>query len=252
MSFAYPARRAGAEPVLRAVSIEPEPGRVTALLGPNGAGKTTLLRLMLGLLKPSSGSVTLDGRSIASMKEPQRARRLLYMSQGAELPFDFDMRTAVGLHAPGSGPAPSRETIERAIDALGLADRAGDPVGRLSAGQRQRAALARVLALAESRPEAAVLLADEPLSAQDPRHAGIVLDALRSMADRGLAVVVVLHDLTVASGFAADALLLDDRGSVVASGAASEVLATGPLQAAFGTPFTIGEVDGRSVVVAAH
>ena len=256
LSFAYPSGRGRSRPeasprVLDGVTIEPAPGRLTAVLGPNGAGKTTLLRLMLGLLKPDPGcgEVTLEGRPTASIPEPQRARKLLYLAQRSELPFDYDLRTAVALAAPAAGPAPTAEIVDAALDRLGLLDRAAEPVGRLSVGQRQRAALARVTALAECRPGAVALLADEPFSAQDPRHAGAVADELRAIADRGPAVVVVLHDLTRASRIADDAMLLDHRGRPVASGPASAVITPESLELAFGARFSLGQLGGGPAIV---
>ena len=210
-----------------------EPGLVTAILGPNGAGKSTLLRCLLGLLKPSRGSVTLGDTPVHTLPEPQRARTLAYVPQRPSAALGFSVADVVALGCGPRAPGPAaRAAAKLALDALDLADRADEPFAELSHGQQQRAVLARAFAqldtarasraAADAPPPA--LLADEPTSGMDPRHAAEAMIHLRTQASHGSVIVVVLHDLTAALRGADRVLLLDSRGRVAASGPADGAL----------------------------
>ncbi len=239
LAFAYdPAR-----PVLRDLSLSLAPARVTALVGPNGAGKSTLLRLLLGLLTPKQGSVTLDDTPVHDLPPPVRARRLAYVPQRPDAAFGFSVAQTVAFGRHGSRP--DHASVARALTAVELADRARDPFSSLSIGQQQRAALARALAQLDRPPERQgdadeprYLIADEPVSAMDPRHALAALGLLQRLAhDSAIGIVVVLHDLTAARAIADDAILLDDSGRLVAQGPAPEVLTPATLAPIFGVQF---------------
>ncbi len=159
-------------------------------------------------------------------------------------------------HAAGEGDSPdSAERIGRALTLVELAERAGDSMGELSAGQQQRVTFARAIvqlelamsarnsAVASSAPPPTIaLLADEPVSAMDLKHAVQTLGLLREAAKAGVAVVVVLHDLTLAARIADRALLLSADGTVAAHGTAEEVL----------TPSVLGPVLGIALASAAE
>ena len=244
LSFAY---RPGT-PVLQDVAARFEPGLVTAILGPNGSGKSTLLRCMLGLLKPDAGSVRLDGRSIHALPEPERARVMAYIPQRPSVAFGFSVADIVALGCGTRTPAAAaRAASASALRAVGLTDRAGEPFAELSMGQQQRAVLARAVAqlhaseAADHPPEPTAhraLLADEPTSAIDPRHAIEAMRLLRAEAAGGRVVVVVLHDLTAALRSADRVLLLDQTGRVAAQGPASEALDSATLRRVFAIDFT--------------
>jgi len=232
-------------PVLSAVTADFAPARITAVVGPNGAGKTTLLRLLLGLLKPDSGSAALDGRPVRTIPAPDRARRLAFVPQRPDAAFGFTVAQTVAFarHAARPAVGPDPHAVSRALTRLELAHRAHEPFTYLSTGQQQRAALARALAQLD-RPNAPpadlprYLLADEPVSAMDPRHAARALALVRTLAtDHGVGVVIVLHDLTAARAVADDALLLDAAGRPAAAGPAQEVLTPAALEPVFETPF---------------
>ena len=235
VEFGY-ARRA---PILRGVDARFEPGRIAAILGPNGAGKSTLLRVALGVAKPWSGRVTLDGAPVRTMRPARRAACMALVPQRPDVAGAFTVRQmlALGRHAlPRNDGA-----CERAAEALDLADLLDRPFARLSVGQQQRVALARAMAQLDALSgrdlRGAALLADEPFSAMDPRYAVLAADALRAAASHGCAVVVVLHDATSALRFADDALLLDSDGRVAASGPAREVITPESLGALFDARF---------------
>jgi iron complex transport system ATP-binding protein len=217
-------------PVLDGVSAEVHPATITGVIGPNGAGKSTLLRVLGGLLRPQRGSVLLDGRDISQLPPRSLAPRLAYLAQRPAVAFAFTVRQVVrlGLYARRGAETDDAAIITHAletVDALDLIDR---PFGALSVGQQQRITLARALAqldIARARPETTpILLADEPASAMDPKHAAHTMSILRSLAQRGAAVVVVLHDLTLAARALDGVIALGPEGRVLAQGPTRETL----------------------------
>jgi iron complex transport system ATP-binding protein len=234
LTFAYrPARL-----VLAGFSCEIEPGRITAVLGPNGAGKSTLLRLLAGVLVPTSGDVQWEGVSVAAMPARARAKKLALVPQQPSLAFAFTVRHYVGLGRYSWGGAGEGREVGAALEAMDLAGKADDPFGTLSAGQQQRAAVARALAqlgLPGAAAPGLVLVLDEPVAAQDPRHALLILRLLRELASRGVAVIATLHDVAMAARVCDRAVVLDARGRLV--GAGEGALTPEALSAAFGVGF---------------
>ena len=241
LSFAYHSRT----PVLREITASFEPGTLTAILGPNGSGKSTLLRLMLGLLKPDAGSVRINSRDVHAMHEPDRARMIAYIPQRPSVAFGFSVADIVALGCGPQTPAAlARTTAAEALETVGLTGRAGEPFAELSMGQQQRAVLARSLAQLDAadriteRDTPRALLADEPTSAMDPRHAVEAMQVLRTKAGRGRTVVVVLHDPTAALRHADRVLLLDAAGVIAACGPTAETLDPATLSRVFEVGFT--------------
>lgn len=229
----------GGNRVLDEVSVAFRPGRVTTLLGPNGAGKSTLLACLAALRTPDAGVATLDGVDVRAIERRARARAIGLLPQAADVHWDVDVATLVGLgrlpHAGRWGTtAADRAAVERALAATDMAGLAHRGVERLSGGERGRALLARVLA---GEPD--WLLADEPLASLDPAHQLDVLARLRGVAAAGSGVIVVLHDLHLAARVADDAVLLRG-GRVVAAGPAADVLTAPLIAAAYGVDVEIG------------
>jgi iron complex transport system ATP-binding protein len=221
-----------------------EPGRVTVILGPNGAGKSTLLACAAGLRKPSSGRVLLAECNVARMHSRERARRIGFLPQSAELHWNIAAREVIALgRMPHRSPFAGMSEVDRlaidlaeqATDTAAFADR---PAGELSGGERARVLLARVLA---GEPE--WLLADEPLASLDPSHQIDVLDRLRGVAAGGVGVAIVLHDLTQAARVADDVMLLKE-GRVVAFGPAEETLQPTVLREVYDVEVYIGRAFG--------
>jgi len=240
--------------VLRDVSVRLNPGRMTALVGPNGSGKSTLLRLLAGLAKPGEGVVTLGGKPIHRWSPADRARRLSLIAQRPEVAFGYSVREVVGfgLVSIGRGTGSVSEAAMSALKRVGLADRARERFEHLSVGQQQRAALARALAQHDGT-SSRVVLADEPVSAMDPKHAIESLTIIRELctdASSQSAALVVLHDLNLALRFAHDAVLLDDQGRVAACGPTDEVLTQAVLSPVFGIGFErVSRVSGSPVLI---
>lgn len=237
----YPGRRA-----LDGVTCTLTPGRVTAFIGPNGAGKSSLLRVLSGVLRPDRGQVVLQDRPVAEWSPRERARRVALVAQQPSVAFDFDARRVVSFGAEGTGRGAA--AVDRAIDRFGLADLGTIPFGALSVGQRQRVSLARAWAQLDG-PDAVCLLADEPLAPMDPAHARVALNAIRELADRGLAVGIVVHDLTTAARFADDAVLLNRQGRLEGFGPVQSVLTAARLTALFASPLELLETVSGPVVL---
>ncbi len=229
----------GGRPVLDDVGFTFARGRVTALLGPNGAGKSTLLGCLAGLRAPDRGRATLDGEDVRRLDRRARGRAIGLLPQAADVHWDVDVATLVGLgrlpHRGRWGETDAdRAAIARALAATDMAALADRGVERLSGGERGRALLARVLA---GEPD--WLLADEPLASLDPAHQLDVAERLRGVAAVGGGVVLVLHDLNLAARIADDAVLLNG-GRVIAAGPAAEVLTAPHIAEAYGVAVEIG------------
>ncbi|KEQ51781.1 ABC transporter ATP-binding protein [Sphingobium chlorophenolicum] len=226
--------RLGRHPAVNGIDLYLEPGQLVGIIGPNGAGKSTLIRAMLGLIKRENGSVLIDGTDSAHMTRRAMARRIAYLPQGQTLHWPLAVERLVALgRMPHLGPL-SRLSVEdeALIDAaLARADALhlkGRVATELSGGERARVLLARALAVG-----APALIADEPLAALDPGHQIDVMDLLKAEAQAGSLVVTVLHDLGMAARYC-DRLVLMDRGSLVADGAALDVLTEASLASVYG------------------
>jgi iron complex transport system ATP-binding protein len=231
--------------VLRGIDLTLEAGAVVAVVGPNGAGKSTLLRCLAGLIRPSAGTVLLDGIDLRTLERPAIARRVAVVPQSFETIFPFAVREVVALGRSarlGIFGLPSRadaSAVERAIaelDLVGLADRRLDEV---SGGERQRTVLAMALA-----QDGDVLLLDEPTVHLDPAHQRDTLEIVRrATRARGLVSVAVLHDLNLAAAMC-DRIVVLDRGVVVADGTPREVLDPHTIARVFGPRLRVGSYDG--------
>ncbi len=216
--------------ILKRVNFEARAGQVTGLIGPNGAGKSTLLRAAIGLA-PYDGTIEILGR--ADNSRQALARKVAYLPQLNEVHWPMSARAIVSLGRYPHGGFFETLTIKdetainkalKAVDGLKFADR---NVLSLSAGERARILLARALAV-----EAPILLADEPVASLDPEHQLKVMTVLSGLAEKGGAVVIVLHDLTLAARFC-NTLTLLHRGRVAASGSPEKVLSPKNLKSVY-------------------
>ena len=183
-------------PALSAVSIDIRPGRFTVLCGPSGSGKTTLLNMMGCIDRPDAGEILVDGQAVQAMTDDAlsdfRARRIGFVFQNFNL---LPVLTAFeNVEYPlvlAAVPAAQRkERVRTLLDAVGLADRAGNRPGQLSGGQRQRVAIARALAT-----EPALVLADEPTANLDSQTGAEIIALMRRLQrERGASFVFSSHD----------------------------------------------------------
>ena len=239
----------GSRAILSDVSIDVRAREVLALVGPNGAGKSTLLSLLAGDADPAEGTVLLQGRPLLEWSPKERARRRAVLLQSNQMVFPFTGQQVIEMgRAPWIG-TPEADADEEAIArAIGFTD-SGHLVHRtfptLSGGEKARVSLARVLA-----QEAPVILLDEPTAALDLRHQEDVLRVARALAAAGAAVVVVLHDLSLAGAYA-DVVAVLDRGRIAAAGDPVEVLTPELIGAVYGLDVRVipDEDTGRPIVV---
>lgn len=231
--------RYGGHRAVECVTLAARGGDVLALLGPNGSGKSSLLRAAAGLLA-HEGQVRRSGigpRGIGFLPQDNGARAALTVLETVLL----GRLGALGLRVPA-------EEVARAIaalDRLGLAGLAGRLLGELSGGQRQLVFLAQLLC---AEPQA--LLLDEPTSALDLRNQFTLLGLLRDLArTQGLVVVVAIHDLNAAAGFA-DRMAVLCRGRLVAQGTPAEVLTPSLMAEVYGLEAEVHESRaGRRVIL---
>lgn len=241
----------GPRRVLSGLDLAVRRGEMVALLGANGSGKTTLLNVIAGMLQPAAGAVDLFGRPLPVWSRREIARSVAVLPQALQLPAGFRVaevvamgRTAHGARWFGWTPEDVRavEDALRDADALELADR---PVTELSGGERQRVLVA--LALAQ---EPALLLLDEPTTHLDVAHASWLLASVTRLRQvRGLTVVMVLHDLVLASAWAPRVVVLHG-GRVVADGPPEVALRPDVVRDAYGMAVeTVVTEAGRRLIV---
>ena len=209
-------------------------GRITALIGPNGCGKSTLLRGLTRLLKPSSGTVLLEGTDIHRLGSKELARKLGLLPQTPLAPGGITVAELVGLgRTPHQGwlsrnSDADRRAVARAMELTRTTELSHRAVDELSGGQRQRVWVAMVLA-----QETGVLLLDEPTTFLDMAHAVEVLDTISDLnLTHECTVIMVLHDLNLAARYA-DHLVAMVDGKLVAQGTPAEVLTERLLASAF-------------------
>jgi iron complex transport system ATP-binding protein len=229
---------AGYGPVvaLRDVFFRLDRGDMVAVVGPNGSGKSTLLRVLAGVLRPTAGTVRLDGRDLDRYERREVARRIAVVPQETALEFPFSVTEVVLMgRAPHLGrfgfPGPRDLAIaHEAMRRTGVDALARRSLTELSGGERQRVVIARALA-----QEPDVLLLDEPTAHLDIRHQVEINDLLAELNhDRGLAIVAVLHDLNLAAMYYRAVAVLAD-GRIHSLGAPADVLTHATVHAVYGT-----------------
>ncbi|MDN5669366.1 MAG: ATP-binding cassette domain-containing protein [Renibacterium salmoninarum] len=196
--------------VLDDVGLTVRPGRMTGFVGANGAGKTTTMRIILGVLTADSGSVTLDGQPLVAADR----RRFGYMPEERGLYPKMKVAEQLGYFARlhGLGPAAAKANTKVLLERLGLAERAAEPVEKLSLGNQQRVQVAAALV---HDPE--VLILDEPFSGLDPVAVETVQTVLTDYAARGVPVLFSSHQLDIVERICDDVAIIA-RGSIRANG----------------------------------
>ena len=216
--------------VLKGISFSVAQGEVVCIIGPSGGGKSTLLRCINHLEEPDSGEVEIAGQPVAAGERGfwKKDRHLNRIRSEVGMVFQrfnlFPHRTALqnvteGLIAVRKLPWQQAEEIgKKYLDRVGLADKLDEYPSRLSGGQQQRVAIARALAM-----EPKVMLFDEPTSALDPELVGEVLAVMRDLAENGMTMLAVTHELGFAREVASRILFVDD-GQIIETGTPEQVL----------------------------
>jgi len=213
--------------VVDGISVAVSPGEVLGVLGANGSGKTTLLRASLGLARLAAGRALLDGRDVGALSEAQRAALAGYLPQERRVAWNLPAWRVAALGAAHRPPSLARSLALGAIEQVGMGALAQRGVLDMSGGERARVLLARLIATG-----APLLIADEPAAGLDPEAQFRVMDLLAQRAAAGAAVIVTLHDLTLAAR-ACDRLAILAHGRLVALGDPASALAPDILAAAF-------------------
>ncbi|MBT9152165.1 MAG: Ferric enterobactin transport ATP-binding protein FepC [Firmicutes bacterium] len=234
LCFSYAER-----PVLKNITAHFPKGSFTGIIGPNGSGKSTLVKVIARWLSPASGQVWLNGKTTAQLSHQQVARALAVVEQESIHGIDLTVRELVGLgRLPHQSPlqnetAEDKAIIEQALSKAGLSDLQDRLLSKLSGGEKQRARIAT--ALAQNCP---VLILDEPTTHLDIRHQMELLTLLRSLAQGGMTIIAVLHDINLAALYC-QRILVMAAGELYASGTPAEVLQPRLIEAVYGCQVSV-------------
>ena len=225
----YPGKRA-----VDGVNLEVNRGEIVGLLGPNGAGKTTTFSMACGMIAPTEGQVFLNGVEVTKWPMYQRAQNGMgYLPQDVSSLFDYRVKEVVAMgryvHGRGLGFLDAQDIaiINRCLEQTETTEFRDRSLSHLSGGERQRVLLASVLA-----QEPKILLLDEPTVGLDLHHQVRFFELLAQQVRQGLTVVVVTHDLNLASLFC-DQLVLMQAGKVICKGKANEVVKESVLETVY-------------------
>lgn len=211
----------GKNEVLKGINLHIDKGEVVVIIGPSGSGKSTVLRTMNYLEEPTSGQVIVDGMDLSDKNKLNEVRTEVGMVfQNFNL-FPhmtvIENLTLAQINVRKTDKKAANDIAMKLLERVGLSDKANVYPDSLSGGQKQRVAIARALAM---KPK--VMLFDEPTSALDPEMVREVLDVMKSLADEGMTMVIVTHEM----GFAkevADRVLFVDGGLILEDGSPSQV-----------------------------
>lgn len=233
--------------ILDSVSLDIAGGELLALVGPNGAGKSTLLGALSGDLPISGGNVSLGGRDLGTYGHLELARQRSVLTQENHVSFAFTVAEVVEMgRSPWAKTPQLSEDDSAIIAAIGAADVAhllSRHFGSLSGGEKARVSLARVLA--QRTP---IVFLDEPTAALDLRHQEEVMRTAAELAASGRAVVVVVHDLSLAAAYASRVALISG-GRLDAVGTPADVFTAERIHRVYGLPVEIVTRDGRPVIL---
>lgn len=237
----------GSARLLDAVDLSVTSGEFVAVLGPNGAGKSTLLGAIAGDFALTSGSVTINGRSVHEFSPRDLAQVRAVLPQQIVISFPFSVREVVAMGRNPWRNDNDRSVIDAAMRRLDVDALSKRTYQTLSVGEQARVSMARVLA-----QDTPLLLLDEPTAVLDIGQQERFLTVARSLVDEGRGVVAVLHDLNVAMRFATRVVVLHE-GRCVASGEPSSVLTPALLSNVYHQRIRVDHTtDGRPVILPDH
>lgn len=231
--------RYNAENVIKDVSVSVEQGAFLGIIGPNGAGKSTILRIFGGVLRPNHGMVCIFGQNIGAMDRKTCAQQIAFVPQETHFTSSFLVEDIVSLgrypylRAFQQERTSDRDAVEHALEYTDTHMFRTRRINSLSSGERQRVVLARALA-----QEPKVLLLDEPTSHLDIGHQHTIMELLKRLNNEGLTVVVVHHDLNLASLYC-EHLVLMHEGTIYAEGTPQSLFSESVLQYIYKTDVTI-------------
>ncbi|MCB1691195.1 MAG: heme ABC transporter ATP-binding protein [Pseudomonadales bacterium] len=210
-------------------------GEVVAVIGPNGAGKTTLMRVLANEIPASSGRLLIDGETPPQIGREELARRVAVLPQRSVLDFPFRVHEVIGMgripHRTSSFE--NRKIVQEVIDSLALAPIIDRVYTTLSGGERQRVQIARVICQLWDCREGGYFLFDEPTAPLDLAHQVAFLETARSLAADGAGVLLVIHDINLATRFA-DRIAILSQGRIVSDGKPVDVVTREAIESVYG------------------
>lgn len=239
----------GEHEVLKDISFTAEYGQFLSVLGPNGVGKSTLFRCMLGLLTPSKGGTSIDGKAIADMNAAQLARHIAYIPQSHNPVFNFSvfdmvlMGTTAQMGSFSSPGKAQEEQASAALERLGIAHLRDRGYGNISGGERQLTLIARAIA-----QQAKILVMDEPSASLDFGNRIRVMQTVRNLTKDGYSVIQSTHDPDQAYLYS-DRILALYGGKVLAWGTPRETLCDSLVSTLYGVDVEVCSMHDDNVRV---
>lgn len=234
---------------LKGVSVSVVPGDFTAIMGPNGSGKTSLLNIMSAGLKPTSGSVFLNGKPLSSISHVELARQIGFLPQGIRVDFPFTVREIVMMGRyphigyTGRERKEDRNIAESAMEMAGVLHLSDRLLYQLSGGERQRVFLAQALTV---RPR--LLILDEPVANLDIKYKLGIMELLTKLnREEGLTVILTIHDLDMACKYPDKIIFIKD-GSVAGAGPKTLMMTPENIERIFEVQTTLIEAEGRCLM----
>ncbi|MFJ5716070.1 ABC transporter ATP-binding protein [Neobacillus sp. NPDC093127] len=238
----------GKKPVVEAVSVDIQPGKITSFIGPNGAGKSTLLSMVSRLLDADTGEVLVDNADVRKMKSQEFAKRVSILKQSNYMNVRLTIRELVSFgrfpYSKGRLTAEDERIVEQSLEYMHLTEMQDSFLDELSGGQRQRAFIAMVIA-----QDTDYILLDEPLNNLDMKHSVQIMKILRRLVDElGKTVVIVLHDINFASVYS-DRIVAMKDGKVVKDGPTEEIIQSEALSEIYDMDIPIREMNNCRICV---
>ena len=231
----------GEKKILNGVSLEVKGGQFQTILGPNGSGKSTLLKTIYRQLKPDSGQIFLDGKSLDQVSLKDTAKEMAVVTQFNTLQFDCTVEEIVMLgRTPHLSFLQKDVLVQDALDKVGMSEKKARYYSSLSGGEKQRVILARALA-----QEPKLLLLDEPTNHLDIKYQ---LEMLALVKELGINVLAVLHDIQLACRFS-DYIYLMKGGEIVAQGVPRDAVTPQSLQAVYDVQSRITWTDDQQAMI---
>ena len=243
LHFAY--GRTG-KPVLRGATLELKQGQIGIVLGKNGSGKTTLFKNILGILKPKSGKVRIDGKNLAKLSRKERARRIAYVPQNIQFGeltvFDSILMGRISYFGFTAGPE-DYAAVNKILADMQLTEFAGRNVEALSGGERQKIAIARAMAQAPQ-----LMIFDEPTGNLDIANEQLIMEEAKKLSrEKNITILCSLHDLNQALQFGDKFFLMKD--GVVKYTGGKEVFTEEVIEDIWGIRMRIVQIDGQPVIL---
>ena len=238
--------------LLSNINLNLKPGEVVSVLGPNGAGKSTLLKVISGERKPSTGEVVINDRNEWPLNQRALMLGVLPQSSSLNFPFTAEEVIALGRIPCATDHEENQKIVTKALEKVDGLHLKESHYTTLSGGERQRVHMARVLAQIWDQCPLGdrYLLLDEPTSALDPQHQQLTLKMARQEADNGMGVLIILHDLNLASRYS-DRIIMLKKGCIAAEGSPEEVLQPATIQSIFNIDVSVSKhpIYGNPVLI---